>query len=174
MATERKRGREGGWRALAAAAAIGAAAGDAAAQETRTEVLVGAGYNAVFGGDEGVAGLLELRSGALLALGRLALRLGGGVEAATQGDLWVGAGLVASVDLTGRLRFDLSVMPGAYHAGGGNDLGSGFEVRSWAGLSYAVDDVWRVGAALNHKSNAGLGEINPGVETALVYLSRSF
>ena len=37
-----------------------------------------------------------------------------------------------------------------------------------------ADGPWRLGAQFAHKSNAGLDEINPGVESLYLMLSRKF
>ena len=65
-------------------------------------------------------------------------------------------------------------MAGAYSRGDGDDLGSPVEFRSRLGVSRSVGPVWRVGLAFEHKSNGGVAELNPGVETVFVTLGRRF
>jgi hypothetical protein len=65
-------------------------------------------------------------------------------------------------------------MAGGYAYGDGEDLGSDLEFRTRIGVSRALRPPWRVGLVIEHKSNGGIGEINPGVETIFVVLSRHF
>ena len=65
-------------------------------------------------------------------------------------------------------------MPGAYAHGGGHDLGLPLEFRSRIGLSRRVAERWRLGLAFEHKSNGGVGDDNPGVETVFVTLTRTY
>lgn len=62
-------------------------------------------------------------------------------------------------------------MAGAYAQGDGKDLGHAIEFRSGIELSYQMSNAHRVGVALNHMSNAGLGDKNPGEETLLINYS---
>lgn len=59
---------------------------------------------------------------------------------------------------------------GGYSKGDSKDLGYGLEFRSSIEVTYRFKNGQRLGAALSHLSNAGLGSENPGVETyQLVY-----
>lgn len=60
---------------------------------------------------------------------------------------------------------------GAYHSGASKDLGYGLEFRSTLEVDYQFENNHRLGLALSHLSNAGLGDKNPGVETAQVVYS---
>lgn len=60
---------------------------------------------------------------------------------------------------------------GAYSEGDGEDLGHVIEFRSGFELAYRFDDRSRLGIAVHHLSNAGIGDENPGTETALLYYS---
>lgn len=60
---------------------------------------------------------------------------------------------------------------GAYARGDGQDLGHVIEFRSGFELAYRFDDRSRLGVAVHHLSNAGIGDDNPGTETALLYYS---
>lgn len=71
-------------------------------------------------------------------------------------------------------RIGLSVMPGAYNQGNGVDLGFPLEFRSRLGLSRQVGPDWSAGIAIEHKSNAEISDINPGVETLLLTVARQF
>ena len=66
-------------------------------------------------------------------------------------------------------------MPGLFEEGtDGNDLGLAFEVRSLAGLGYRFDSGSAISLAVSHKSNAGLGDSNPGANALLLRYHRSF
>lgn len=59
---------------------------------------------------------------------------------------------------------------GAYNQGASKDLGSALEFRSTLEIAYEFDSGHRLGAAISHLSNAGIGDSNPGTETVqLVY-----
>ena len=60
---------------------------------------------------------------------------------------------------------------GAYLEGDGQDLGHALEFRSGFELAYRLNDRSRLGIAVHHLSNAGIGNDNPGTETALLYYS---
>ena len=65
------------------------------------------------------------------------------------------------------------VMAGIYALGDGSDeLGSDLEFRTRIGVSRAIRPPWRLGLAIEHKSNGGIGDINPGIQTILAVLSR--
>lgn len=59
---------------------------------------------------------------------------------------------------------------GAYNEGASKDLGSVLEFRSTLEIAYEFESGHRLGAAISHLSNAGIGDSNPGTETVqLVY-----
>ena len=60
---------------------------------------------------------------------------------------------------------------GAYLEGDGQDLGHVLEFRSGFELAYLLNDRSRLGIAVHHLSTAGIGDENPGTETALIYYS---
>ena len=60
---------------------------------------------------------------------------------------------------------------GAYLEGDGQDLGHVLEFRSGFELAYRLNDRSRLGIAVHHLSNAGIGNDNPGTETAILYYS---
>jgi|OM-RGC.v1.022725911 Lipid A 3-O-deacylase (PagL). len=160
-------------RAAAICAATLAVAGPAGAGEWR----IGVGYDDVLEPGEGHATLgAELQGGDLLTLGPAGLALGVAARIDADGEFWAGAGPVLRIEtgLMG-LRAEASVMPGVYNGGDdGDDLGGPFEIRSTIGLSLPVWGPWRLGAEFNHISNAGLHEENPGVDSVLVSVGRSF
>lgn len=54
---------------------------------------------------------------------------------------------------------------GGYHSGASKDLGLGLEFRSTLEVAYQFDSGDRLGVAISHLSNAGIGDSNPGTET---------
>jgi hypothetical protein len=99
--------------------------------------------------------------------------LGAAFEIDTDGDLWGGGGFAAALPLGDHFRPSASLMAGGYAVGdGGDEPGSGIEFRTRLGLSRQLRGRWRLGLAVEHKSNAGIGNINPGVETLFVTVGR--
>jgi hypothetical protein len=158
---------------LAAALALALTSGGAAGA---TELSFGLGYDDLFGKGSGAATFsLQAASEPLWRLGPIELGLAAAAEADTEGDLWAGAGLTAALPLGGTWRLGASVMPGFYALGDAGDaLGSALEFRSRLAVSRAIRPPWRLGLAIEHKSNGGVGEINPGIETIFVVLARPF
>ena len=64
------------------------------------------------------------------------------------------------------LAFSISLTPGLYVYGGGEDtnLGHVFEFRSSAGLIWRFADDTRLGLHIAHLSNASVSDVNPGSE----------
>lgn len=139
------------------------------------EIVVGIGADDILRDDIPFALSGELRSDPVFGLGPVKLGVGAGAEIDGDSDAWAGVGLVGYIYIPGTgFRIEGSEMVGAYHNGGGNDLGHGLEFRSQIGISYAVTDRVRIGAAFNHKSNAGLSKRNPGVETIFATVGFDF
>ena len=136
------------------------------------EIAGGIGIDDLRGDFRSAVGL-EVRTNPLWSNRHGALGLAAALEA--DDDVWVGAGPLLLAPLSSRWRIELSVMLGWYHDGGGNHLGSDFPMfRSQIGVNYAVAELWRIGVAVNHKSNARTAQRNPGVETIYVTLARRF
>jgi lipid A 3-O-deacylase len=88
-----------------------------------------------------------------------------GAGGTTDGGTFERVGLGRDFFLGERWIAHVSLSGGAYQPGGGKDLGRGFEFRSALDLSYRLRHDLRVGVVLAHLSNAGISDINPGVET---------
>ena len=90
-----------------------------------------------------------------------------GASATSDGDLWVGAGAKWTTQnvIEGPFFVELSFMPGLYIQGDGPDLGGPLEFRGALGVGYAFDNGASVTVIADHRSNADLGRINPGLET---------
>jgi hypothetical protein len=89
----------------------------------------------------------------------------------TKGALYLYAGFGLDAPLGSRLLLRLGLAPGYYHAGGGEDLGSTLEFRSSAELAWRFGDGWRIGVEIDHVSNAGFGDGNPGGNSLLLTLT---
>ena len=91
------------------------------------------------------------------------------------GQGFLGAGLLLDVFLGRRFVFTPSVVPNIYVGGNTKlDLGYILEIRSQLEASYRFDDRSRLGVAVSHYSNAGLGDDNVGTESAIIYYSAPF
>lgn len=94
-----------------------------------------------------------------------------GVEGNSDGATYGYTGIIWDVALTDHIIFSPNTAIGAYRQGGSKDLGYGLEFKSGAELAYQFDAGYRVGAAINHISNASLGSTNPGVEQVVAVFS---
>ncbi|MDZ4095242.1 MAG: acyloxyacyl hydrolase [Paracoccaceae bacterium] len=119
---------------------------------------------------------LEVHAAPFAQWHNVAFNLAGGIVTHSNGDLWLGAGIAALATLgTSRWFLEASVMPGVYtESQGTNDLGSTVEFRSLIGLGYRFDNDFSVSLAATHKSNAGFGNDNPGVNALSLRFRRSF
>ncbi|MET4805770.1 acyloxyacyl hydrolase [Limibacillus sp. MBR-115] len=156
--------------ATALAGLLGATgfAGPAAAQESDPSLLaLGVGwYDFNLGDDEAADFRIEYRHGqGFFDI----LKPFAGLEVTSDGSVWAGAGLALDFKLGNHVALTLSSGPGYYSEGDGKDLGSELEFRSQAELSYIFDDKARLGVAVSHLSNAGIGDRNPGTEVLSLY-----
>ena len=158
---------------LAAAVVVMAAAfGSAQAGE----VTIGLGYDdaldRVRGG--GLAAALDLRSDPKFRLGTAKFGIGAALEGDAEGDIWAGGGVFGRHGLGNGFRIEASVMAGGYAVGSGTDLGSDLQFRSRIDVSRALTRKTRIGLAIEHKSNSGIAEENPGIETVFATVTRRF
>lgn len=95
-----------------------------------------------------------------------------GASVTSDQDIWLGLGHAYSTKL-GQSDFytELHAMTGLYFQGNGQDLGGLLEFRSGIEVGYELKSGWRMGLSLDHRSNAELGRINPGLETFQVRIS---
>jgi len=158
--------------ALAASVALAAALAATAAEAAN--VSFGLGYDDLFGDGRGAATLsLQLESDPGWNLGPVGFGLGAGLEGDTDGDIWAGGGPTVVWPFADHWAVNGSLMAGFYAVGdGGDDLGSDLEFRTRLGVSRSIAFPWRLGLAIEHKSNGGIGDINPGVETIFLTVSR--
>jgi hypothetical protein len=103
------------------------------------------------------------------------LGLAGGLMVDHLGNLWAGIGVSAVTPFGRRWFVETSLMPGFYDEGfRDNDLGHAFEIRSVIGLGYPLNPDFRISIAADHRSNAGVGDRNPGVNSFRLRLSSAF
>ncbi|NIZ10764.1 acyloxyacyl hydrolase [Pseudooceanicola sp. HF7] len=87
-----------------------------------------------------------------------------GLSVTDEGDAWLGGG-AAWTGYIDRAYLQLHLMPGVYARGDGPDLGSVVEFRSGVELGYEARNGVRYGLSYDHRSNAELSAVNPGLET---------
>ncbi len=89
-----------------------------------------------------------------------------GVSVTNHGDAWVGFGATYTTRfLSDRIYARMSLLPGFYSQGNGPNLGHDIEFRSGLELGYLAPNGVKVGISYDHRSNAELSSINPGMET---------
>lgn len=69
---------------------------------------------------------------------------------------------------------EASSLMGAYTDFGDLDLGVALEFRSQFLLGYHFENGYDVGVGFTHKSNAGIGESNPGSETLYLRMGKAY
>ena len=92
-----------------------------------------------------------------------------GVEASSEGAVFGVAGVFSDFALGRHVIVSPSIGVGAFHRGGGLNLGSVIEFRSQLEVAYQFADEKRLGVAFSHVSNAGIGDHNTGTEIATLY-----
>ena len=87
-------------------------------------------------------------------------------------DLWVGAGFASTIEFGDSGWYAQgSLMPGLYAQGDGIDLGHVVEFRSGLELGYETSRGLRIALSYDHRSNASLDDVNPGVDLFAVRVS---
>lgn len=94
-----------------------------------------------------------------------------GAEVTSDGAFYGVVGFHSDFHLGDRVVLSPSFGVGAYYEGAGLDLGSVVEFRSQLEIAYRSNNQSRLGVALSHISNAGIGDRNPGTEIATLYYS---
>ncbi|WP_342070989.1 acyloxyacyl hydrolase [Yoonia algicola] len=96
-----------------------------------------------------------------------------GISVTSDNDVWVGAGAKWSTERTvgGPIFIEASLMPGVYMQGDGPDLGFPVQWRGALGAGVKFGDVGSLSVFLDHRSNADLSEVNPGLETVGIRFS---
>ena len=90
-----------------------------------------------------------------------------GASVSEFGDFWIGAGVKYTryFGAGKQFFFEFSAMPGLYYPGSGPVLGHRITYRSEMAIGYEFDNGTSLKLAGGHRSNAGLSDFNPGVET---------
>lgn len=147
--------------AAALAAAVAVLPARAKSADDESTLVFGVGYADLYDEETDTADFrLDYRHGQ----GLWFIKPWAGVEATAEGSVWGGAGLYVDVPIYDRVYLTGATSVGAYAQGGGKDLGHVIEFRSQAEVTYRFDNDMRVGAAISHTSNAGLGDPNPGLD----------
>ena len=144
----------------AAVCAAGFAAGGAAAQDPAFITLGGGYYDVIRGDDQAADFRLEYRSDLELWIAKP----WAGVEATSDGAVYVAAGLLADIYFGNRIVVTPQAGVGYYHNGDGPDLGYPLEFRTGVEVGYRFDNRSRLAVGFSHISNADLGDRNPGTE----------
>jgi hypothetical protein len=153
-------------RGLASIVLLLAAVATAAAQEP-SRLVLGAGatgfwrHNGHVRNTEGIFSA-EYRSPADLAYGVKPLI---GAFATDDGSAYVHAGVYRDFNLSPRWIVTPHFSAGLYGEGSKNELGYALEFQTGIDLFYRMERGWRIGTTLRHVSNAGLSDVNPGIET---------
>tara|TARA_B100000427_G_scaffold105134_1_gene87168 strand:- start:114 stop:635 length:522 start_codon:yes stop_codon:yes gene_type:complete len=92
----------------------------------------------------------------------------------TNNSSFIGAGVLVDIYLGRRFVLTPQFSPTWWRGKTSNlDLGHALEFRSRLELAYRLDDRSRIGISIDHSSNAGLGDGNPGVESVMLNYSMS-
>jgi lipid A 3-O-deacylase len=97
-----------------------------------------------------------------------------GAFATFDGGLYGYAGLSLDLYFGKNLVVTPSFAPGIYMRNGGKDLGSPLEFRSSIRVAWRFADKSRLGIDLNHLSNAGIDDTNPGANQLLMFYAIPF
>ena len=85
---------------------------------------------------------------------------------------FLGGGVLVALYFGRRYVVTPSIAPHLYFGGDSDlDLDSWLQFRSQLEVAYRLDNRERIGVALSHYSNAGLGDDNPGTESIMLYYS---
>jgi hypothetical protein len=93
-----------------------------------------------------------------------------GALIAGDGDYYVYGGVYTDLKLFDHIVLTLNSSIGGYD-GKGFNLGSHFEFRNGAELSYRFNNDWRIGGSFYHISNAGITRANGGSESTLLVVT---
>jgi len=82
-------------------------------------------------------------------------------------DFWIGAGAKWRTECVTDwpVFIELSVMPGWYFQGDGEDVGFPLQFRGSLSAGYRLENGASIAVVFDHRSNANTSEYNPGIET---------
>lgn len=81
---------------------------------------------------------------------------------------YIYAGIRRDFDLSQRWIFTPGFDLTSYRKGNGIDLGTELEFRTSLELAFRFSNAWRVSLAFYHLSNGGIGDRNPGTNSAVM------
>ena len=91
-----------------------------------------------------------------------------------KGGIYAGSGFHQDMVLFGPVYFAGSGVTGLWLRGDDADLGSMIEFRTTFELGVQITQTSRLGLAWDHRSNLGIGDINPGMETVSIRYGITF
>ena len=94
-----------------------------------------------------------------------------GAMATSDGALYGYGGFGFDINFGPNLVLTPNGAVGWFGRGSGTNLGSAVEFRTGAELAWRFPDMSRIGVAVNHTSNAGIGKVNPGEQSIVVMYS---
>lgn len=98
-----------------------------------------------------------------------------GFSATNTGDVWAGVGSAVETSIANtNLYAQGSFMVGYWNRGYGPVLGFPIEFRTGLEVGYEFDSGIRFGVSYDHRSNAGIGTSNAGVDTAQIRVGIPF
>ena len=97
-----------------------------------------------------------------------------GVSGTSDGAFYGFGGFGMDINFSPNLVLTPNAAVGYFAKGGGTNLGSAIEFRTGAELAYRFADYSRLGIAVTHTSNAGIGKLNPGEQSVLLMYSMPF
>ncbi len=152
---------------LAVAVLLLAAARPALAQEGAPAVQLMAGIFNVGKSPTDIEAGFELRRPTRF----WGLELAGGIAASDEESIWAHLGLRRDFEVGPRFVLAPGFAFAFYERGDGKDLGGEFQFRSSIDLGFRLSHKTRVGLTFYHLSNAGLEEVNPGSNSAVLSYS---
>lgn len=88
-----------------------------------------------------------------------------GASVTDLGDAWAGIGVAWTWSPGWGIHVQTSFMPGLHLRGQGRDMGHPLQFRTGIEIGWEAPSGRRIALAADHRSNADLAEINPGLDT---------
>lgn len=115
--------------------------------------------------------LIERQFRPFADLGKWSIAPGVGARISQNTGSWIGGGVIAYRTYGEFWRVDAGLMPGYYSDGSeGKMLGSDLEFRSYLSVGRQVSDSLYIAVGIEHMSNGGIGDYNPGDNRLMVRL----
>lgn len=92
-----------------------------------------------------------------------------GVSVAGNGSGWAGIGAAISFGQDDGLFLRVTSMVGAYRRGSGRNLGGTVQFRNALDIGYRLHSGIEVGLGADHRSNGGLQDPNPGLNSVYLF-----